>query len=175
MGASRPRRVPLRADATLHGAPMRAILLAALLLAFATPLAPPAHALEKADQGAIRGAIERQLEAFRRDDAAAAYAEAAPGIQRLFPSDETFMRMVREGYAPVHRPRSFQFAEGGESPAGPTQAVRVRDADGVDWIALYTLERQPDGTWKISGCTLTREGGQNVRLLPSRHTRPRAA
>ena len=136
---------------------MRAILFAAFLA-----LSAPAHALEEADQGAIRGVIERQIEAFRRDDGATAYAQAAPGIQRLFPSEEAFMRMVREGYAPVYRPREFSFGAGGESAAGPTQTVRVRDAEGVDWTALYTFEKQPDGTWRISGCTLTREPGQNV-------------
>ena len=26
--------------------------------------------------------------------------------------------------------------------------------DGKSWVALYTLQRQPDGTWKIDGCVL---------------------
>ena len=136
---------------------MRSILFAAFLV-----LSSTAFALEEADQGAIRGVIERQIEAFRRDDAVAAYAQAAPGIQRLFPSEEAFMGMVREGYAPVYRPKEFSFRETGESAAGPTQAVRIRDAQGVDWTAIYTLEKQADGTWRISGCTLTREPGENV-------------
>ena len=52
---------------------MRAILIA-IILAVSTA----AFALEEAERGAIRGVIERQFEAFRRDDASAAYAQAAP-------------------------------------------------------------------------------------------------
>lgn len=136
---------------------MRTVLFALLLT-----LSSAAQALEEADRGPIRAVIERQIEAFRRDDAAAAYAQAAPSIQGLFPSQEGFMRMVGEGYAPVYRPRTFSFAEERDGAAGPIQTVRIQDEEGRDWIALYSLERQPDGTWRISGCSLTREPGETV-------------
>jgi hypothetical protein len=32
----------------------------------------------------------------------------------------------------------------------------------VDWLAVYNLERQPDGTWRIAGCTLLKRPGQPV-------------
>jgi len=38
------------------------------------------------------------------------------------------------------------------------QKVRIVDADGVPWDALYTLEPQPDGSLKISGCMLLKVG-----------------
>jgi hypothetical protein len=31
--------------------------------------------------------------------------------------------------------------------------------EGMDWIAIYTLEQQPDGTWRISGCYLAKALG----------------
>ncbi|MGY2437830.1 DUF4864 domain-containing protein [Escherichia coli] len=34
------------------------------------------------------------------------------------------------------------------------QLVYITDADGVAWEALYTLETQPDGSLKITGCTI---------------------
>ena len=34
------------------------------------------------------------------------------------------------------------------------QQVHIIDASGDAWEALYTLEPQPDGTFKISGCVL---------------------
>jgi hypothetical protein len=45
--------------------------------------------------------IRSQEEAFRRDDAAAAYTFAAPGIKGMFQTPDVFMSMVRNGYAPV--------------------------------------------------------------------------
>ena len=136
---------------------MRLPVIAALLVAAGSALA-----LDPANATAVRGVIERQIEAFRRDDAAGAYAFAAPSIQRLFPSEELFLGMVRNGYKPVYRPRSYTFGDLEEAPDGLKQSVRVQDADGADWIPVYTLERQPDGAWKITGCVLLKEPGQAV-------------
>jgi hypothetical protein len=33
----------------------------------------------------------------------------------------------------------------------PVQAVEIRGADGTGVLALYFMERQPDGSWKING------------------------
>ena len=134
-----------------------------LLVAFALACSIGlAHAVDEADRSSIRGVIERQLEAFRRDDAAEAYFYAAPEIRRMFRSEDRFMGMVRESYKPVYKPRSYVFDELKEAPAGLTQSVHIQDADGVDWIAVYTLERQPDGSWKISGCRLLKLPGEAV-------------
>ncbi|WP_375460072.1 DUF4864 domain-containing protein [uncultured Enterovirga sp.] len=119
-------------------------------------------ALEDADRSAARSVIEKQIDAFRRDDAAAAFGLAAPSIQGMFPTQELFLDMVRRGYAPVYRPRSFEFGPVRESGEGIEQAVRVQDGEGVDWDAVYSLERQPDGTWRISGCRLVKRPGEAV-------------
>lgn len=138
---------------------MRALLAAVAVLS----LAGPARAVEAGDRAAIEGAIGGQIEAFRRDDAVAAYGYAAPGIRGIFPDETVFMDMVRQGYRPVYRPRSFDFGALEDLPdGGAKQSVMVKDADGVDWQALYTLERGPDGTWKITGCTLVRAPGANA-------------
>ena len=49
-----------------------------------------------------------------------------------------------------------------DTPDGTSLAVRIQDLEGVDWVAVYTLEQQADGTWRISGCFLTKEPGQAV-------------
>ena len=85
---------------------MRALIAAFVL---ACTVIGVAQGLEGADGPSIRGIIQKQLEAFGRDDAAEAYSYAAPAIQELFPSEDRFMRMVREGYKPVYRPKSFAF------------------------------------------------------------------
>jgi len=115
-----------------------------------------------ADRAEIRTIIENQIAAFRRDDGQTAYSYASPTIQGLFPTVDRFMAMVRDGYQPVYRPRSVVFGQVVETARGPEQRVYLTGPDGRSWVAIYALERQPDGTWKINGCTLVEDGGSNV-------------
>ena len=132
---------------------MRAFL---LLVAFLIALASPARAAD--DVAAAQGVIRSQEQAFARDDAAAAYAHAAPAIQEIFPQPDIFMAMVRGSYAPVYRHRSFEFGEARSADGRIAQRVHIVDGNGVAWEALYTLERQPDGSLKITGCSLLKAG-----------------
>ncbi|WP_375465168.1 DUF4864 domain-containing protein [uncultured Methylobacterium sp.] len=129
----------------------------ALLLALAMT---PAHAADDGAREAARAAIARQADALGRDDAAAAYAQAAPGIQGMFPSADIFLGMVRNNYRPVYRHRSFVFGQGRDlGEAALSQDVAIQDEDGVDWTAEYSLERGDDGQWRISGCRLVKAEG----------------
>lgn len=121
-----------------------------------------AWAVDDGDRRAGREAITSQIEAFKRDDGAAAYGQAAPSIQQIFPSQDGFMEMVRQGYRPVYRPRTYEFGATREEGDGFEQALRIQDAEGVDWDAVYTLQKQPDGSWKISGCRLVKRPGESV-------------
>jgi hypothetical protein len=94
------------------------------------------------DITAAQSIIRAQEEAFRRDDAAAAYAYAAPGIQAYFRNPDGFMFMVRNSYAPVYRHRSFEFGQARMVDGKILQDVEIIDADGAAWDALYTLEPQ---------------------------------
>jgi hypothetical protein len=132
---------------------MRIVLLLLALLVSAAPLAIAA------DEGtAAQVAIRQQEQAFARDDAAAAYAQAAPEIHAIFPSADVFMAMVRQGYAPVYRHQSFEFGESRTEGGVIAQRVHIVDANGEAWEALYTLETQPDGSLKITGCSLLKAG-----------------
>src|ERR1700687_1222766 len=132
---------------------MRALVLVA---AFLISLAAPAGAAD--DIAAAQGVIRSQVEAFGRDDAAAAYSHAAPAIRQIFPQADVFMSMVRGSDAPVYRHKSFEFGEARVSDGEVAQRVHIIDADGVPWEALYTLELEPDGSVKISGCVLLKAG-----------------
>ena len=116
-----------------------------------SPVAPDA-----ADRAAIERVIGDQIAAFGRDDGAAAFALASPGIQATFGTPEAFMRMVRQGYQPVYRPRQVRFDEVVMRDWGPEQRVFVVGPDGHPYIAVYPMERQADGTWKTNGCYLER-------------------
>lgn len=125
-----------------------------LLLAGTAAAGPDGLAAEEAR--AIRAVIQQQLEAFRRDDGEAAFAHAAPGIRERFGTAEAFMAMVRAGYAPVYRPREVEFLEAALRDGRPMQSVRFVGPDGRAVIALYAMERQPDGTWRIAAVYLLR-------------------
>ena len=107
-----------------------------------------------ADRAAIQSIIQRQVEAFRRDDGPAAFGYASPMIREMFGTPETFMDMVRQGYPMVYRPRLFDFAELVTRNGRPTQKVRVIGPDGRHHTAYYPMTQLPDGTWRIDGCYL---------------------
>ena len=135
---------------------------AALLLAVILPLGPT-WAADDAGREAARAAVARQIEAFRVDDAATAYAQAAPAIQMMFPSPDSFLAMVRQGYAAVYRARSYSVDRVEDVGAnGVALGVTLRDEAGADWMALYSLEKQPDGAWRITGCQLKKAQGTST-------------
>ena len=132
-----------------------------LALAVAAPIQAQ-EAVPAGDAAAIRQVIEAQLDAFRQDDWQKAFGFAAPSIQAKFVNPEIFSQMVRNGYEPVYRPRGVEFREVTASRFGPTQEVYVIGPDGRAYLAYYTMERQPDGTWRISGCYLVRAEDQSA-------------
>ena len=132
---------------------MRALV---LLTAFLLSLASPARAAD--DVAAAQTVIRSQVEALGRDDAATAYSFAAPAIRDMFPQADIFMIMVQNAYAPVYRHRSFEFGEARVEDGKVAQRVHIVDANGEGWEALYTLERQADGSLKIIGCVLLKAG-----------------
>lgn len=121
-------------------------------------LAGLAAAPAKAGDAEIRSAqssIEAQLKAFLADDGAAAYSYAAPNIQTIFPTVEAFMSMVTNGYQPVRRPKNYAFGKVEEtSPTSIVQQVLLVGPDGKEYEAVYTLELQPDGLYRITGVSL---------------------
>lgn len=130
--------------------------LAALLVALAVILGPMSA---RADEIATaQNVIRAQEQAFGRDDAAAAYSYAAPAVKEIFPAPDIFMTMVENGYAPVYRHKSFEFGDSKVEGSSIAQRVHIIDANGEAWEALYTLEQQSDGSYKITGCSLLKTG-----------------
>lgn len=141
----------------------RLLLLAPALLATLLPgAAGAADVLARADARQVRAVVEAQLDAFARDDAARAFSYAAPSIQSMFGDAGRFMDMVRRSYPVVYRPASVAFlvpeADGDEV----VQPVHFTDAQGMLWLALYHLERQPDRSWRISGCVVAPSSGRTT-------------
>ena len=136
-------------------------LVSGLLLSLLVSVAS-AQGVSRQDAAAIKAVITEQIDAFRRDDGAHAFSLAAPGIRLRFGTAEMFMDMVRNGYPAVYRPASVLFDAPEIYDGAVIQTVRLTDAEGRAWLALYPMERQADGTWRINGCQLARVPGRET-------------
>ena len=126
------------------------LALALILVLFAAPVSAG-----DAEVKAAQTTIDSQLKAFSANDDSAAYSYAAPNVKQIFPTLDAFMSMVTNGYAPVRKPQSYTFGKSQET-SGTTiaQQVFIVGPDGKDYEALYTLELQPDGMYRITGVSL---------------------
>ena len=129
-------------------------LLSFVWLSVATAQAQTEATVSDADRTSIRGVIESQLAAFQRDDGAEAFSYAAPGIQRKFGNPDIFMQMVRSGYAMVYRPQEVQILDLRINGNTIQQDVLFVGPDGKPVIAVYTMQQQEDGSWRIAGVYL---------------------
>ncbi|QPC88721.1 DUF4864 domain-containing protein [Mesorhizobium sp. NBSH29] len=135
---------------------------AVLLICLSLAASLPAHSGE-AEIAAGQATIQSQIGAFRSGDNARAYSFAAPNVQRIFPTLDRFMGMVTGTYRPVYQPDSFSFGEAREGAPGTiAQQVFLVGPDGKNYEAIYTLELQPDGTFRITGVSL--RGAQTLTM-----------
>jgi len=138
------------------------VLVAVLLAAGFALSSARAETLGDGDRAVIQSLINGQIDAFRHDDGAAAYGFASPTIQGYFPTVDAFMGMVKNGYPPVYRPQSVTFGPLVDTELGPLQKVFITGPDGKSYIAVYSMQRQPDGTWKINGCSLLQDDTPSI-------------
>ena len=129
-----------------------------ICLALTTSAALQAQ-VPSSDASAIRAVIQAQLDAFRANDASRAFSYAAPGIQARFGTPADFLAMVRSEYPVVYHPASVAFLSVQEIDGQVSQVVQMTDTAGALWMAVYTLERQADRSWRISGCAIFRGTG----------------
>jgi hypothetical protein len=126
-----------------------------LFLALALPVISAASPVQADDTSIKAGqaVIQQQITAFLNDDADAAYSFAAPAIKQKFPDRDLFFKMVQQGYQPVYKANNFAFGRSKETDDGATvfQEVLITGEDGKNWKALYQLERETDGSFKILG------------------------
>lgn len=130
------------------------LLLLALALAAAGAIAADRPA--RSDIAEIRRVIHRQIEAFRREDAAQAFALISPGAQRHFDNPKEFLRTVRLTYEPILLSVSVQFRDPRPVKDDVLQEVLLADGAGNVTTAYFVAQRQPDGSWRISGCVLAK-------------------
>jgi hypothetical protein len=113
-----------------------------------------AEALSAKDEKEVQTVVQSQLTAFAKDDADKAFSYAAPELRKSIGSSAAFMAMVKGSYPVVYRPASVAFLKPESTGDDIIQRVQMLDASGASWLAVYSLQRQKDKTWRISGCVL---------------------
>jgi hypothetical protein len=136
----------------------RRLLLAATAATLIAVVVPSAQAddaqVAKAEWQAIKRVISQQLAALRAGDGIKAFGYATPGIQAQFGDARNFMAMVRNAYSPLLDARYDEFLEGAVIEGVIVQPLRLIGRDNTVLVALYTMERQKRGGWRISGCVI---------------------
>ena len=103
---------------------------------------------------AIQEIIAAQRSAIIAGDADKAFGYASPGIRQQFGDAASFLAMVDAAYAALESARYVEFLEGAVIDGIVVQPLRLIDADNTVRVALYTMEKQADGKWRISGCRI---------------------
>jgi Domain of unknown function (DUF4864) len=127
---------------------------AALILSLAlAATAVTAQSTPATPDAAIATVITRQLEAFKANDGAGAFAHASPFIQGMFNDANTFSRMVQQGYPQIYRSRTVKFLKLGMIDGRLVQTVLIEGTDGTSVTAAYEM-LEVDGVWRVNGVSL---------------------
>ena len=119
-----------------------------------------AESVPKSVAISIRNIIVKQIEAFKSNDPETAFLLASPGIREQFGTAENFMEMVKEDYSVILLHSNFEFRElQKQDNIGFIQTVFFEKKSGKAILALYFMELQPNGEWRINGCKLVSTAG----------------
>ncbi len=125
-----------------------------LLLLISVVNGAAAEAMHPSDVQAIRIVIQSQLDAFEEDDAVKAFDLAAASTRVELGDAENFLRLIKEKYPPIYRHRLAIFSAPEMVDGYALQIVRLTDRDNLVWLAVYRMQRETDGNWKVEGCRL---------------------
>jgi Domain of unknown function (DUF4864) len=112
---------------------------------------PPMRA---SDWKSIKQVIAAQRAALIAGKGEKAFGYATPAIRAQFGEADIFMAMVQVGYPALLTARYTEFLEGAVIDGLIIQPLRLVDADNSVRVALYTMEKQKNGAWRISGCRI---------------------
>lgn len=148
-----------------HRAARFAIVAALAGLVVAAPVSPQSAergatgnvaepSLSSAEWTTIRRIIADQLAALRSGDATRAFSFASTGIRDQFDDAPTFLLMVQQRYGVLLTARYTEFLEGAVIDGHTIQPLRLVMNDDTVLVALYDMQRDERGGWRIAGCVI---------------------
>jgi hypothetical protein len=126
-----------------------------LALAGVLTLPPPAalgDGLSQQDIDLVQRIIVTQIQAMADDDADRMFETTTPAVRAAIGSAGRFLAMMHGAYPMVYQPASVTFHKPTAGAGGAWQLVEITDREDQAWLAIFALERQPDKSWRISGC-----------------------
>lgn len=126
------------------------------------PWVAGAAELSSEDADAIHAVVQSQLDAFAEDDAVKAFSLSTSATRSRIGSADDFLRMVKQYYTPIYRHRRALFQSPEVVNGRIVLRVRLTDPDSNVWLALYHVQRESDGAWKIAGCKLIETASVSV-------------
>lgn len=134
-------------------------LLSAVIASLVLVAAVHASPLTPTDEKNIRATVQGQLSALARDDASRAFSFAAENVRQAVGTAPAFLALVRRNYPVVYRPASVAFLKPESRGEQVIQRVQMLDASGDAWLAIYSLQRQKNKSWRITGCAVIENKG----------------
>ena len=102
----------------------------------------------------IKRIIGDQLAALRNGDATRAFSYASTGIRDQFDDATTFLLMVQQRYGVLLTARYTEFLDGAVIDGHTIQPLRLVMNDDTVLVALYEMQRDDGGGWRIAGCVI---------------------
>lgn len=113
-----------------------------------------AEAVNAADAKSIQAVVQSQLIALANDDADRAFALTTVSTRAIIGNADNFLQMIKEEFAPIYHNRRAIFSPAEIIEGDMLQVVRITDDENHVWVAIYRMERDEDGYWKIDDCRL---------------------
>lgn len=129
------------------------IMAAVAFLGFG-PVTHGACATTETDTAAIHQVIESQLKALQKGDGAKAFDFSTPALKARFRDPTAFVRMVRRNYRAIYRSNQISFGKLDDVAGLKIQHVVLVDTDDNAHVALFVMEHENDGKWRVAGCFL---------------------
>ena len=121
-----------------------------------------AVAEDSASDPVAQSIIDNQIKSFRTGDFEQAFSHASPNLKKMFGSVDNFIRMVRSGYGPIYGAQSWAFGRSRSISGTLYQEVQLVGPNGNNWTAVYSLQKQADGSWKITAVQMKRGDAQTT-------------
>jgi len=114
------------------------------------------------DAQAIREAVQSQLDAFADDDAVTAFELATTSVRTLFGDADHLLQIIKRQFPPVYRHRDVVFSIPEIVGGRALQLVRLTDAECQVWVAVFVMQQETSGSWRIDGCKLVKTNSVSV-------------
>lgn len=110
--------------------------------------------VSNADAMAIQAAVRSQIDALSDNDAVGAFQFTTLDRRTEIGSPDKFLSLIKKHYQPLYQHQLVLYSRPEVVNGETFQAVRLTDRNGHVWLAVFRMEPEPGGLWKIDSCYL---------------------